>query len=87
MSDNYPKKMIKVPSYSLLREQDQGKMPVLDVRNLGIAPREILGDFDSLGCVPVGAEVFPVEKDDLMRYSFFACVGYMVNVVLLIALF
>ena len=36
MSDNYPKKMIKVPSYSLLREQDQGKMPVLDVRNLGI---------------------------------------------------
>ena len=36
MSDNYSKKMIKVPSYSLLREQDQGKMPVLDVRNLGI---------------------------------------------------
>jgi len=36
MSDNYPRKMIKVPSYSLLREQDQGKMPVLDVRNLGI---------------------------------------------------
>ena len=28
--------MIKIPSYSLLREQDQGKMPVLDVRNLGI---------------------------------------------------
>ena len=36
MSDNYSRKMIKVPSYSLLREQDQGKMPVLDVRNLGI---------------------------------------------------
>ena len=36
MSDNYSRKMVKVPSYSLLREQDQGKMPVLDVRNLGI---------------------------------------------------
>ena len=30
---------------------------------------------------------FPVEKDDLMHYSFGACVGYMVNVVLIIALF
>jgi len=36
MSEHYSRKMIKVPSYSLLREQDQGKMPVLDVRNLGI---------------------------------------------------
>ena len=36
MADNYSRKMIKIPSYSLLREQDQGKMPVLDVRNLGI---------------------------------------------------
>ena len=36
MSDNYSRKMVKVPTYSLLREQDQGKMPVLDVRNLGI---------------------------------------------------
>ena len=31
---------------------------------LGITPQSILGDFDSLGCVPAGAEVFPVEKDD-----------------------
>jgi thiamine pyrophosphokinase len=31
---------------------------------LGITPQIILGDFDSLGCVPAGAEVFPVEKDD-----------------------
>lgn len=31
---------------------------------LGITPREILGDFDSLGYVPAGATVFPVEKDD-----------------------
>lgn len=31
---------------------------------LGITPNCILGDFDSLGFVPEGAEVFPVEKDD-----------------------
>ena len=29
-----------------------------------ITPHEILGDFDSLGYVPEGANVFPVEKDD-----------------------
>jgi len=29
-----------------------------------ISPNEILGDFDSLGYTPVGANVFPVEKDD-----------------------
>ena len=33
MKDNYPKKMIQVPTYTLLREQDAGKQPVLDVRN------------------------------------------------------
>ena len=31
---------------------------------LGITPHGILGDFDSLGFVPQGANVFPVEKDD-----------------------
>ncbi|MBO7251917.1 MAG: thiamine diphosphokinase [Oscillospiraceae bacterium] len=31
---------------------------------LGIVPREVIGDFDSLGYVPQGANVFPVEKDD-----------------------
>ena len=31
---------------------------------LGLQPDVILGDFDSLGFVPAGAEVFPVEKDD-----------------------
>jgi len=31
---------------------------------LGITPNEILGDFDSLGFTPAGANVFPVEKDD-----------------------
>ena len=33
-------------------------------RCLGIVPDEILGDFDSLGEIPEGAAVFPVEKDD-----------------------
>lgn len=31
---------------------------------LGITPQVILGDFDSLGYIPHGAQVFPVEKDD-----------------------
>ena len=31
---------------------------------LKITPHEILGDFDSLGFTPEGANVFPVEKDD-----------------------
>ena len=31
---------------------------------LGLVPDEILGDFDSLGFTPQGANVFPVEKDD-----------------------
>ena len=31
---------------------------------LGIRPDVILGDFDSLGYTPAGANVFPVEKDD-----------------------
>ncbi len=33
-------------------------------RKLGIHPDVILGDFDSLGFTPEGANVFPVEKDD-----------------------
>ncbi len=31
---------------------------------LGLTPNGILGDFDSLGYVPEGSTVFPVEKDD-----------------------
>ena len=31
---------------------------------LGREPDGIIGDFDSLGYVPAGARVFPVEKDD-----------------------
>jgi thiamine pyrophosphokinase len=33
-------------------------------RLLGIVPDVVLGDFDSLGYVPEGATVHPVEKDD-----------------------
>lgn len=31
---------------------------------LGLTPDGILGDFDSLGYVPEGAKIYPVEKDD-----------------------
>ncbi len=34
------------------------------LQKLGIEPDGILGDFDSLGYTPTGAQVFPVEKDD-----------------------
>ena len=34
------------------------------LEKLQIMPHGIIGDFDSLGYVPAGAEVFPVEKDD-----------------------
>ena len=34
------------------------------VETLGLTPNGILGDFDSLGYTPEGANVFPVEKDD-----------------------
>lgn len=34
------------------------------VEKLGLTPNEILGDFDSLGYIPTGSQVFPVEKDD-----------------------
>ena len=34
------------------------------LEKLGLTPNGIIGDFDSLGYVPQGAQVFPVEKDD-----------------------
>ncbi len=36
MSEQYPRKMVAVTSTNFLREEDAGKLPVLDVRNLGI---------------------------------------------------
>lgn len=37
---------------------------LVHTRKLQITPDVILGDFDSLGYTPEGANVFPVEKDD-----------------------
>lgn len=37
---------------------------VQHTQKLNIIPHAVLGDFDSLGYTPVGANVFPVEKDD-----------------------
>ena len=34
------------------------------IQKLNITPDVVLGDFDSLGYTPQGANVFPVEKDD-----------------------
>lgn len=34
------------------------------LERLNLKPMGIIGDFDSLGYVPEGAQVFPVEKDD-----------------------
>ncbi len=36
MNMHYPKKTIQVPTVNTYRESDAGKLPVLDVRNLGI---------------------------------------------------
>ena len=37
---------------------------LLHTEKIGIIPHLILGDFDSLGYIPAGSQVFPVEKDD-----------------------
>lgn len=37
---------------------------LVHTESLGLTPDIILGDFDSLGRIPAGAEVYPVEKDD-----------------------
>lgn len=37
---------------------------VRHLARLGIKAQAVLGDFDSLGYVPEGAQVFPTEKDD-----------------------
>ena len=37
---------------------------LIHTQALGLTPHVILGDFDSLGYIPQGAQVFPVKKDD-----------------------
>jgi len=37
---------------------------LVHTQGLGVTPDGVLGDFDSLGFVPEGANVYPVEKDD-----------------------
>ena len=52
---------VEIPENALVIAADGG---LRHTEKLGIRPDIILGDFDSLGYVPEGAEVFPVEKDD-----------------------
>ena len=37
---------------------------LVHLQALGLTPNGIIGDFDSLGYIPQGSQVFPVEKDD-----------------------
>ena len=58
--NEYSKKMIKVPTMNLFREQDKDKQPVLDVRNLGI-------DFGGLTAVDgFNITVGPTEMSGLI---------------------
>ena len=52
---------VQIPENALIIAADGG---LQHTEKLGLRPDIILGDFDSLGYVPEGAEVFPVEKDD-----------------------
>ena len=55
---------------ALLQPVAQGDLVIaadgglLHTQSLGLTPDATLGDFDSLGYTPEGANVFPVEKDD-----------------------
>ena len=54
----------------LIRPLEEGDLVIaadgglVHTQKLNIRPHVILGDFDSLGYQPQGANVFPVEKDD-----------------------
>ena len=53
--------LLPIEEKDLLIAADGG---VLHCAQIARTPDVILGDFDSLGYVPEGAQVFPVEKDD-----------------------
>ena len=50
-----------VPQDALIIAADGG---LRHAQAIGLKPEIILGDFDSLGQIPEGAQVYPVEKDD-----------------------
>ncbi len=50
-----------IPPGSLVIAADGG---LRHTQALGLTAHMVLGDFDSLGQIPAGAEVYPVEKDD-----------------------
>lgn len=50
-----------IPAGAFVIAADSG---LRHTQRLGISPDAVLGDFDSLGYTPEGANVFPVEKDD-----------------------
>ena len=54
--NEYSRKMVRVPTVNLLREQDIDKLPVLDVRNLGI-------DFGGLTAVKAVGRI----RDDINK--------------------
>lgn len=55
-----PYEEVAIDKYDILICADKG---YLYARNLSLSPNFILGDFDSLGFVPDGAETYPVDKD------------------------
>ena len=58
---DYPKNVVQVPTFNLFREEDAGKLPVLDVRNLGI-------DFGGLTAVDsFNITIGPTEIAGLMK--------------------
>ena len=67
--NDYSKKILKVPTVTFVREQDQGKQPVLDVRNLGI-------DFGGLTAVDsFNITIGPTEISGLIGQSAHRCVS------------